>query len=175
LGRRRNILPSINPNINDAKSPQIPSKAMSNIQDTQKTLEVKIRPYSNQNQERPDQKGVSRVHLCKEALLDLRLESGQPCYLWKSVESSDQRREAIAWLTTEKSLSKKVVQMSKTFQEAYGFKLGDDLNISAAGTLGIAEVIEMRDVTTLELDSAPELGDEERPHWEWYLRESLGR
>ena len=149
---------------------------MSNIQDTQKILEVKIRPYSNQsNQERPDQKGVSRVHLCKEALLDLKLESGQPCYLWKTGESSDQRREAIAWLTAEKSLSKKVVQMSKTFQEACGVKLGDDLNICAAGTLGTAEVVVMRDITNLELENVPELGDQDRPHWEWYLRESLGR
>lgn len=45
---------------------------MENI--TQKTLEVKIRPYSGQNQERPDQKGISRVHLCKEALLDLSMD-----------------------------------------------------------------------------------------------------
>ena len=44
---------------------------MENI--TQKTLEVKIRPYSGQNQERPDQKGISRVHLSREALLDLSM------------------------------------------------------------------------------------------------------
>lgn len=148
---------------------------MSNTQDTQKTLEVKIRPYSSQNnQERPDQKGVSRVHICREALLDLKLESGQPCYLWKIGESEDGRREAIAWLTAEKSLSKKVVQISKTFQEACGFKLGDDLNIKAAGTLSIAESIVLKDVTAQDADAAPELGEEDRPHWEWYLRESLG-
>jgi len=148
---------------------------MSNTQDTQKTLVVKIRPYSNQNsQERSDQKGVSRVHLCRETLLELRLDSGQPCYLWKTGESLDQRREAIAWLTTEKSLSKKVVQMSKTFQEACGFKLGDDLNISAAGTLATADVVALRDVTTQEQDTVPKLGDEDRPHWQWYLRENLG-
>lgn len=44
---------------------------MENI--AQKTLEVKIRPYSGQNQERPDQKGISRVHLSREALLDLSM------------------------------------------------------------------------------------------------------
>ena len=149
---------------------------MSNTQSPQKTLEVKIRPYSSQNnQERPDQKGVSRVQLCREALHDLRLDSGQLCYLWKTGESFDQRREGIAWLTAEKSLSKKVVQMSKSFQDACGFKLGDDLHISAAGTLNIAENVIIRDVTSLELDSVPELEDEDRPHWEWYLRESLGR
>jgi len=149
---------------------------MSNIQDTQKTLEVKIRPYSSQNnQERPDQKGVSRVHICREALLDLKLESGQPCYLWKIGENEDEKREAIAWLTAEKSLSKKVVQISKTFQEACGFKLGDDLNIKAAGTLSIAKSIVLKDVTAQDIEAAPELEEEDRPHWEWYLRESLGR
>ncbi|KAE8442096.1 hypothetical protein EG329_003854 [Mollisiaceae sp. DMI_Dod_QoI] len=151
---------------------------MSNIQDTQKTLEVKIRPYSNQNyQERPDQKGVSRVHLSRDALLDLKLDSGKPCYLWKTSETEDQRREAVAWLTTEKSLSKKVIQMSKTFQELCGFKLGDDLIIRGTGYSYVTplESIILRDVTTREVDTISELRDEERSHWEWFLRESLAR
>lgn len=151
---------------------------MLNIQGMQKTLEVKIRPYSNpNNQERPDQKGVSRVHLSRDALLDLKLDSGRPCYLWKTSETEDQRREAIVWLTSEKSLSKKVIQMSKAFQEVCGFKLGDDLNIKATGSSGIAvvESIILRDVTAQEADTILELGDEDRHHWEWFLRESLGR
>ncbi len=148
---------------------------MPNTSDTQKTLEVKIRPYSNQNnQERPDQKGVSRVHVCREVLLDLRLDSGQPCYLWKTSENEESKKEAIVWLTGEKSLSKKIVQMSKTFQEAYGFKLGDDLNIRAAGTLAVAETIILTDITSRDVETTPELSDEDRPHWEWFLGESLG-
>ena len=144
--------------------------------DTQRTLEVKIRPYSSQNnQERPDQKGASRVHFCREALLDLRLESGQPCFIWKTSENSDQRREAIAWLTSEKALSKKVIQISKTFQEACNFKLGDELFVSAAGRLNLADSVVLRDVTAEELDSTPKLKQDDRPHWEWYLRESLSR
>jgi AAA family ATPase len=149
---------------------------MSNIRDTQKALEVKIRPYSNQNnQERPDQKGASRVHLCREALLDLKLESGQSCYIWKANEPESDKREAIVWLTAEKSLSKKVVQMSKSFQEACGFKLGDDVKISAGGAMHVASSIVLRDITAQELDTTPELGDQDRPHWEWFLRESLGK
>jgi hypothetical protein len=145
-------------------------------QDTQKTLEVKIRPYSNQNnQERPDQKGASRVHLCREALLDLKLESGQVCYILKLNESESERREAVAWLTAEKSLSKKVVQMSKSFQEACGFKLGDDVKISTGGSMEVAASIVLRDITVQEPDTAPELRDQDRLHWEWFLRESLGR
>lgn len=151
---------------------------MSNIQDTQKTLEVKIRPYSNaSNQERPDQKGASRVHLCRDALLDLKLDSGKPCYLWKTTETEDQRREAVAWLTTEKSLSKKVIQVSKTFQDLCGFKLGDDLIVKATGASYIspAESIILRDITAQNSDSTVELSEDERPHWEWFLRESLCR
>jgi AAA family ATPase len=148
---------------------------MSNTQDMQKTLEVKIRPYSNQNnQERPDQKGISRVHMCKEALMDLGLQPGQAISLWKKDESTSLRRDAVAWLTAEKNLSKKVVQMSKTFQEVCGFKLADDLVIGAAGNVTVAESITLRDITE---GSGPvsELGSEDKPHWEWYLRENLGR
>lgn len=151
------------------------SAIMSSTQDMQKTLEVKIRPYSNQNsQERPDQKGVSRVHMCKEALMDLGLQPGQAIYLWRKDESVDIRREGIAWLTAEKNLSKKVVQMSKTFQDVCGFKLADDLVIGAAGNVNVAESIILRDVTE-GAEPVPQLESEDKPHWEWYLRENLGR
>lgn len=158
-----------------AKSIAALSTIMSNTQDMQKTLEVKIRPYSNQNnQERPDQKGVSRVHMCKEALMDLGLQPGQAICLWRKDESTGTRREAVAWLTAEKNLSKKVVQMSKTFQEVCGFKLADDLVIGAAGNVNVAESIILRDVTD-GTEPVPELKSEDRLHWEWYLRENLGR
>ncbi|SZF00528.1 unnamed protein product [Blumeria hordei] len=145
---------------------------MSTASTSVRCLEVKIRPYSGQNiHERPDQKGVARVHLCREALSDLNLVSGQVCYVRKCIECEDQRREAIVWLTSEKSLSKKVIQMSKTFQEVCGFKLGDDLLIQAAGNLITAESVTLKDITPSE----SELGDEERPHWEWYIQENLTR
>jgi AAA family ATPase len=118
---------------------------------------------------------VSRVHLCREALLDLKLESGQICYISKVNEPESERREAVAWLTAEKSLSKKVIQMSKSFQEACGFRLGDDVKISTGGTLEVATSVVLRDVTPQELDTVPELGNQDKPHWEWFLRESLGR
>ena len=148
---------------------------MSNKLDAQKTLEVKIRPYSSQNnQERPDQKGVSRVHMCREALMDLGLQSGQACYLWKKDQASDSGREAVAWLTAEKNLSKKVVQMSKTFQEVCRFKLADDLVIRAAGDIDIAESIVLRDVAEGS-EPVPELTADDKFHWEWYMRENLGK
>ncbi|TVY39055.1 ATPase family protein 2 protein, partial [Lachnellula occidentalis] len=143
---------------------------------TQKTLEVKIRPYSVPNSERPDLKGASRIHLSAEALWELDLKSGRPCYLWK--DDPKKRREAIAWATTEKNLSKGVVQTSKAFQEAYGFKLGDDVNICAAGAeVTTVESVTLRDITPkLGTSDMPELDSEDLVGWEWYLRkENLSR
>ena len=144
---------------------------MSIVKDTQKTLEVKIRPFQNSAQERADQKGVSRVYLSKEALLDLRLDSGQPCYIWKVGENEDSRREAIAWPTSEKSLGKKAAQMTRSFQEICGFKLSDELKVSAAGSLQTLETAILQDITAPDMLS--ELKDEEKSSWDWPLREAL--
>lgn len=149
---------------------------MSNAQE--KTLEVKIRPYPNQSQERPDQDGASRVLLSMTALLDLGLNSGQTCYIWRAGDDKEKRREAIAWLSTEKNLSKKVAQLSKVFQEACGFKLGDELVIASAGGSEprIVTNVVFKDATvgTGEGDGLPELDEEDRPHWEWHLKKQLG-
>lgn len=155
---------------------------MSNGQSTQKTLEVKIRPYTNpKNHERPDQKGASRVHLSRDALYDLRLDSGQRCYLWKIGEDENTRKEAIAWLTPESSLNKRVIQISKVFQDASGFKLGDDLYICPAGNMEVAETVSLREILgerkikdgKEEPTFPPELETEELSHWSWYLGDHL--
>lgn len=153
---------------------------MSNLQNTQKTLEVKIRPYSNpKNHERADQKGAARVHLSREALYDLRLDPGYKCYLWKTGDDPSTGKEALAWLTPENSLNKKVIQISKVFQEAGGFKLGDDLNICAGAKPDVADNITLReipiDVTAKDgsQEVAPELNAEELSHWTWYLKDYL--
>lgn len=141
-----------------------------------KTLECKIRPYGNANtQERPDQKTLARVYLSTEALRELGLSPGMPCFLWKVNEISDRRRSAIIWNTTEKQLSKKVVQMTKTFREATGFNLGDDIKICAGKTVDIklAESIVLRDVTSEDTEGFYELPEEDKTHWEWYLKENL--
>ncbi|KHJ30463.1 putative aaa family atpase [Erysiphe necator] len=141
-------------------------------------IEARIRPYSgNNNQERLDQKGVSRVYLCKEVLTALKLDPGQVCYLSKidEIGSPIQKREAIIWPTHEKNLSKRVVQVSKTFQEACGFKLGDNVLIEPAGTIHESENVVLKDVTTLISEDTPELEEHDKSHWEWYIRENLGR
>jgi len=136
-----------------------------------KTLEVKIRPYPTQVKERPDLQGLSRVLLSAEALYALNLNSGQPCYIWK-VDIPETKREAIAWLATEKNL--KNVQVAKTFQNICGFSLGDDVKISAGppGDLATAESVILRDVT----ENTPALEEEDLGHWEWTLKNgALGK
>lgn len=134
-----------------------------------------MRNWTEKTQERPDQKGISRVLMNRDVLLDLRLESGQPCYLWKVDEPFETRKEAIAWLAPEK-LNKTIIQFSKSFQEFCGYKLAESVNISATplGSLAIAESIVLREVTSQEFEDIPKLG-EDALHWEWYLREMLGR
>ncbi len=146
---------------------------MSNSQAVQKTLEVKIRPYPTQIQEKGDFKGAARVYLSSDALLDLGLRPGQVCSLWRLNEAANERRDAIAWNTPEKSMGKKVVQMSRVLQEACGFKLSEELKIVAAGDLRAVETLVLRDVTAKESLDAEELGDEERKCWEWYLSDHL--
>jgi AAA family ATPase len=145
---------------------------MSNNLDT-KILEVKIRPWQNLK-ERPDQKGVARVHLSSHALQDLGLKPEQTCYLWKAGEAPETRRQAIVWYTHENSMRKNVAQISKTFQDACDFKLGDDLKISAAGNLAVAESVVLKDLAALKEDDQ-ELPELDRPFWESHIAESLCR
>lgn len=147
---------------------------MSNIQDAPKTLEVKIRPFANQStKDRADQNGVSRVLLTSVALSELNLKPGQVCYIWKKDELD--RKEAIAWTTTEKNNNKKIIHMSKTFQDLLDFKLSDDLLVSAAGNVKIAEAVVLREITPQHPEEVPELQGEAKSHWEWFLRENLSR
>jgi AAA family ATPase len=141
---------------------------MSNTQET-KALEVKIRPYPTQIKERPDLNGLSRVLLSPDALIYLGLKAGSPCYIWKNDEET--KREAIAWPAAEKNL--KNVQVTKTFQAICGFKLSDDVRISAGppGELATAESVILRDIT----ENVPEIEEEDLYPWEWTLKKDALR
>jgi AAA family ATPase len=140
---------------------------MSEIQNDRKILEVKIR--SLPNQERQDQRDVSRVFISKDALLDLRLEAGQLCYLWKLEDVGARRRQAIAWPAAQK-LNKNVIQMFKTFQDVCGFKLEDKIALAPAEDIQSAECVILKDITGIDGLKKGDL-----PHWEWYLEDKLGR
>jgi AAA family ATPase len=139
---------------------------MSDTQSTQKTLEVKIRTLPTQ--ERQDQKDVSRVFLSKDALLDLRLEAGQPCYIWRLDGTGNRRHEALAWPSPQK-LNKNVVQMFRTFQDMCSFKLEDRIAVAPSQELQTATCVILRDTSS----NGP-LSQRDRIPWEWYLEKKIG-
>jgi len=139
---------------------------MSEANSAQKTLEVKIRNIKGQ--ERQDLKDLSRVFMSNEALVQLGLEAGQPCYLWKIDEAHSKRRGVIVWPKSE--LRGTAVQMFKTLQDVCGFKLEDRIGATSAGSLDTADCVVLRDVTPID-----GLSEEDLPHWEWYLKGKLSK
>ena len=142
--------------------------SMGNLNIGQKCIEVRIRTLPNT--ERSDRKDVSRVFLSMDTLLDLRIEAGQPCSLWKAGEVGDdaaKRKEAIAWPSAQK-INKNVMQMFKTFQDHCGFRLEDTIAVTTAGPLMTADTVVLRDVT-----AGKALEEKDKEHWEWYLEDKL--
>lgn len=141
---------------------------MSEIQGLQKTLEVKIRVRTIQ--ERQDQKDVSRVFFSKDALVEMRIEAGKPCYMWKIDDLETRRRQVIAWPSPQ-PLNKNVVQMAKSLQEACNLRLEDRCFVAPCGELLTAECVMLRDATT----GMSPLSEIDRSHWEWYIEDKLCR
>lgn len=140
---------------------------MASLNIGQKCVEVRIRTLPNT--ERSDRKDVSRVFLSMDTLLDLRIEAGQPCSLWKVGDDAAKRKEAIAWPSAQK-INKNVMQMFKTFQDHCGFRLEDTIAVTAAGPLMTADMVVLRDIT-----AGKALEEKDREHWEWYLEDKLCR
>ncbi len=138
---------------------------MADLSIGQKCVEVRIRTLPNT--ERSDRKDVSRVFLSMDTLLELRLEAGQPCSLWKVDSGPGACREAIAWPSSQK-INKNVMQMFKTFQDHCGFRLEDTIVVSPAGPLMTADTVVVRDIS-----GSKGLEEKDRAHWEWYLEDKL--
>ncbi|KAM0301862.1 hypothetical protein ACHAPM_005014 [Fusarium culmorum] len=126
-----------------------------------KSIDVKVRPLASASLEKASLHGAARVYVSKETLLSLTgtLEVGKHCILTRlesaatkdSVREDDPQqelqREASLWSIKEKNLSPNVAVMTRAFQEAAGFKIGDLIRISLAGTTPNADEIVVQDVT----------------------------
>ncbi|KAM0240651.1 hypothetical protein ACHAPO_002552 [Fusarium lateritium] len=128
-----------------------------------KSIDVKVRPLASASLEKASLQGAARVYVSKETLLSLNgtLEVGKHCILTRlesaatkdSVREDDPQqqqelqREASLWSIKEKNLSPNVVVMTRAFQEASGFKIGDLIRISLAGTTPNADEVVVQDVT----------------------------
>lgn len=148
---------------------------MASSQNTAGPREFGVRTL--RTQERQDQRDVSRVFLTAEALMTLGLNAGERCRLYKVDETYGHRPEAIAWTALQKPFNNNVVQMYKTFQTYCGFTPEDKINIAHAGGLLVALSVTVTEVISDDQEAgvALPLSETDRPHWEWFLKECLGR
>lgn len=142
-----------------------------------KFVEVRIRPVPSPSDKSGDKtlKGASRIYVNKEVLLELTgtaLENGKRCYVEKILEDGKATtREASIWAAADPKVSRGVVQMSKPFQDACDFKLGDQVKVIYTDGQAVpeAEEVVLEDVTT----SQPAIEKEAVVFWEWTLKGNM--
>lgn len=156
-----------------------------------KSIDAKVRPLSNVSLERASLLGAARIYVSKDSLIALTggLDSGRPCIVESlqtddassnasEAESSKKRREASLWALPEKNVSANVVMMTRAFQEATGFKLGDVVRISLAEPAVVpdAEEVVVQDATS-EADQQKDTAADSKhpPSWEFSISVSLDR
>ena len=130
-------------------------------------------------------KWASRLYLPQKEYIALTggLDGGKPCLIETISQDGNPgqspiRREATLWISPDKNLSHKVVQMTAHFQEACGFHTYDLVKISLSGeTVADAESLTLRELQAPAADQEsviPPVEDEEKGHWEWLSRIFLG-
>ncbi|PSS00621.1 P-loop containing nucleoside triphosphate hydrolase protein [Coniella lustricola] len=121
-----------------------------------KFIEVKVRPIPTSSSDKgadKSLKGASRIYVNKEVLYELAgtaLENGKPCAVEKTLPDGQvTRREGSLWTAADPKLSRAVAQMSKAFQDACEFKLGDQVKVIYSGekTVPGAEDVLLEDIT----------------------------
>ncbi|KAH0497326.1 hypothetical protein TgHK011_004639 [Trichoderma gracile] len=158
-----------------------------------KSIDAKVRPLANVSLERASLLGAGRIYVSKDSLISLTgsLDSGRPCIIERlqtddaSGEGSaagdaeaSKRREASLWVLPEKNVSPNVVMMTRAFQEATGFKLGDVVRITLAENAVVpdADEVVVQD-TTSEADQQKDAAAKPKhpPSWEFSISISLDR
>ncbi|ROW16801.1 hypothetical protein VPNG_01730 [Cytospora leucostoma] len=142
-----------------------------------KFIEVKVRPIPTSSDKSSDKslKGASRIYVNKEVLYELTgtaQENGKPCFVERTLEDGKSiTREASLWAATDPKLSRAVVQMSKPFQDACEFKLGDQVKLiyTDGKTISDAEEVALEDVTP----DQPAIAEEDLAGWQWVLKGQL--
>lgn len=143
----------------------------------QKSISAKVRPLSNASLEKASLLGAARLYVSKDSLLSLTgtLETGRACLIEKigDDEGHPIQRQASLWILPEKNLSPNVVMMTRAFQDATGFKLGDLVQISLSSSIPEAEQVVAEVV--LEEGQKNQDGDDHRSCWEYSISISLGK
>ncbi|KAL6691835.1 P-loop containing nucleoside triphosphate hydrolase protein [Trichoderma pleuroticola] len=157
-----------------------------------KSIDAKVRPLANVSLERASLLGAARIYISKDSLISLTggLESGRPCTVeslqtddtsgdWSAADAETaKRRGASLWVLPEKNISPNVVMMTRAFQEATGFKLGDVVRITLAEPAVIpdAEEVVVQDAAS-EADQQKDAASDSKhpPSWEFSVSVSLDR
>lgn len=132
-----------------------------------KSVDARVRPLANTSLEKSSLLGAARIYVSKDTLLSLNgnLENGKHCVVTRLESAAnkedvpqeeDLQREASLWILPEKNLSPNVVMMTRAFQEATGFKIGDTVRIAIAGTTPEAEEVVVQEVTEVTDKTAAE-------------------
>lgn len=114
-----------------------------------KAIDAKVRPLSNTSLEKSSLLGAARIYISKDSLISLTgtLENGKHCLVERLDGEEPLKREASLWILPEKNLSPNVVMMTRAFQEATGFKLGDQVRLAIAGTTPDVSEVVVQDLT----------------------------
>lgn len=98
------------------------------------SIDAKVRPLANPGLEKTSLLGAARLYISKDSMIALTngLESYKACLVEKLDEEGSEpiRREASLCVLPEKNLSPNVVMMTRAFQDASGFRVGDQVRIS---------------------------------------------
>lgn len=136
-----------------------------------KSIDAKVRPLANASLEKTSLLGAARLYVSKDSLIALTngLESNKPCVVEKMFPdgapapvaddpaSLPIRREASLCVLPEKNLSPNVVMMTRAFQDATGFRVGDQVRIALVETTPDIDEVVVRDVSDPEAEAAPQL------------------
>ncbi|KAK3318422.1 P-loop containing nucleoside triphosphate hydrolase protein [Apodospora peruviana] len=145
-----------------------------------KTLEFRIRKLhvNTDVEKRLQKKQPSRVYVGEDALIELTgsRDGGKAIYIERASASPDEppvRREATLWKAPEK-LDKAVTQMYDAFRDACGYRLGEQVKITALGSaLPEADEVILEELTlgdSTQQPSAPEpIAPSDIPGWEVFL------
>lgn len=141
-----------------------------------KSIEAKVRPLAHPSLEKASQQGAARIYISKESLLALTngLDHGRPCVVDKPDTPSLPPRHALLWLLPDKNVGPNVVMMSRAYQDATGFRIGDQVRIALAEEpLPEAKEVLVADVTGAVVHDQP-AKPKHPPCWEFALSQSMG-
>ncbi|KAL3460578.1 P-loop containing nucleoside triphosphate hydrolase protein [Aspergillus heterothallicus] len=130
-----------------------------------------VRPLSKQV--RNDNRDAFRVYLSSTSLAILRLKAGDVCRILLPGGGS---KEAIAWNSPE-SIGKSIVQTSRTLQDCYGIKIGDQISLvrvdEALQEIGSITLTDCSEPDRIEKYGPIPIPD--RNHWAWSLEFPLSK